>query len=126
MSRFRLLPAFLSSFALLNPPFEDELMKKAFQVIVSSFQALPDTTDDIFHHLLALMQGDHSPLLLAHVESILMGVLDEEDDLLLEFFISILSRSQAMANPSSIAYEQRSISDMCIPDSTTTNHFIYR
>lgn len=26
-----------------NPPFEDEPMKKAFQVIVSSFHALPDT-----------------------------------------------------------------------------------
>ena len=32
-----------------NPPFEDELMKKAFQVIVSSFEALPDSDDKSCH-----------------------------------------------------------------------------
>jgi len=32
-----------------NPPFEDELMKKSFQVIVSSFQALPHSSDKSYH-----------------------------------------------------------------------------
>jgi len=48
---------------------------------------------DIVHHLLASTEDDHSPLLLAHIESILLGILDEADDLLLEFLISILSTS---------------------------------
>jgi len=117
-----------------NPPFEDKLIKKAFQVLVSSFQDLTDCSTksfhkrlricesmarlrsyvmlldlecdalvlDIFQHLLASIQDDHSSLLLTHIESILGGILDEADDLLLEFLISILSQSQAMASPSSI------------------------
>jgi len=32
---------------------------------------------DIFHHLLASIHDDHSPLLLAHIESILWGILVE-------------------------------------------------
>jgi len=59
--------------------------------------------EDIFHHLLASTKDDHSPLLFAQIESILVGILDEADDLLLEFLISIFSRSQAMDGPSSIA-----------------------
>ena len=49
-------------------------------------------------------RDDHSPLLLAHIESILMGILDEANDLLLEFLISILSQSQVKGSPSSIAH----------------------
>lgn len=112
-------------------------MKKAFHVIVSSFEALPVSQDktyhkrhcmlesmsrvksfevllylecdalvlDLFHHLVASIKDDHSPPLLAHIESILDGILEEADDLLLEFLISILSWSQAMGMgcPSSIA-----------------------
>jgi len=58
---------------------------------------------NIFHHLLAPIKDDHSPLILAQIEFIRVGILDEVDDLVLEFLISILSRSQAMARPSSIA-----------------------
>ncbi|KAJ8424136.1 hypothetical protein Cgig2_005506 [Carnegiea gigantea] len=118
-----------------NSPFEDELMKKAFLVIVSSFQALPDSADksyhkgarrlesiskvksyvvlldlecddfilDIFHNPLVSIKDEHPSLMLAHIESILVGILDEADDLLLEFLISMLSRSQAMGGPSSTA-----------------------
>jgi len=42
-------------------------------------------------------------LRLAHIESILVGVFDKADELLLEFLISILSQSLAMGSPSSIA-----------------------
>ncbi|KAJ8438242.1 hypothetical protein Cgig2_003631 [Carnegiea gigantea] len=98
-----------------NLPFEDELMKKAFQVIVSSFEALPDSDGksyhkrrrilesisrvksyvvlldlecdalvwDIFHHLLASPKDDHYSITLAYVESILVGILTEADDLFL-------------------------------------------
>lgn len=60
---------------------------------------------DLFHHLVASNKDDHSPPLLAHIESILDGILEEADDLLLEFLISILSWSQAMGMscPSSTA-----------------------
>ena len=57
---------------------------------------------DIFHHLLASTKDDHASLLLAHKESILVVIL--EDDLLLEVLISKLSRSQAMDSSSSIAH----------------------
>lgn len=30
-----------------NPPFEDELMKKAFRIIVPSFRALPECADKV-------------------------------------------------------------------------------
>jgi len=85
-----------------NPPFKNELMKKAFQVIVSSFQDLLDRPTksyhkrlrifesmarvrsyvmlldlesgalvlDIYQHLLASTKDNHSPLGLAHIESI--------------------------------------------------------
>ena len=46
---------------------------------------------DIFHHLVASFKDDHSPLLIAHIESILVAILDEANDLLLEFLISIVS-----------------------------------
>jgi len=108
-----------------NPPFEDELTKKFFQVLVSSFQGLPDHATkpfhkrlhifesmvrvcsyvmlfdlkfnalvlDIFHHLLASIQDDQCPLLLAHIESVVMGIVNEVDDLLLEFLIFTLLES---------------------------------
>ncbi|KAJ8442691.1 hypothetical protein Cgig2_001784 [Carnegiea gigantea] len=56
---------------------------------------------DIFHILLASIKDEHPCLMLAHIESILVGILNEADDLLLEFLISIISRSQAMGSPSS-------------------------
>ena len=55
----------------------------------------------IFRHLVASIKKDLSPLLLAHIEPILIGILEEADDPLLEFLISILSRSEAMGSPSS-------------------------
>ena len=57
---------------------------------------------DIFHHLLASIKDDHLPLILAHIESILVHILDEADDLVLKFLIFILSQSQTMARPSSM------------------------
>ena len=82
---------------------------------------------DIFHDLLAPIKDDHS-LILAHIRFILVGIVDEADDLVLEFLISIVSWSQAMARPSSIAQvmSKKSIRNMCISDFTTTTHFIYR
>lgn len=54
----------------LNPPFEDQLMKKAFRVIVSPYQAIPKVLTnhtikdfaylDIFHSLLASIKDDQS------------------------------------------------------------------
>jgi len=114
-----------------NSPFEDELMKITFQVIVSFFQELPDRATKSFHkrlhilesmprvdsyvmlldlecdalvldHLLASTKDDHSPQLLAQIESILVGILDEANDLMSKFHISILSQSQTMGSPSSI------------------------
>jgi len=114
-----------------NPPFEDEPMKKAFRVIVSSFQALSNIANksyhkrlrilesmfrvnspmmlldlecyalvlDIFHHLLAPMQDDHPPPLFAHIKSILVGIPDEADDLLLKFLISTLSLESSYGQP---------------------------
>ena len=48
---------------------------------------------DMFHNLLASIKDEHPSLMPAHIESILVGILDEADDLLLEFLISILSQS---------------------------------
>ncbi|KAJ8428235.1 hypothetical protein Cgig2_009950 [Carnegiea gigantea] len=109
----------------LNLAFEDKLMKKAFRVIVSSFEALPECDGksyhkrcrilesisrvksyvvlldiecdtlilDIFHHLVASPKDDNSTMTLTYVESILVGILTEVDDLLLECLISILYQS---------------------------------
>ena len=68
---------------------------------VKSFEVLLDLECDafvldLFHHFVASIKDDHSPPLLAHIESILVGILEEADDLLWEFLVSILSRSQAM------------------------------
>jgi len=58
----------------------------------------------IFHRLLASTKDDHSPMMLAYVESIIFGILTEVNDLLLKFPASILSRSQYMSSSvSSIA-----------------------
>jgi len=40
---------------------------------------------DIFHNLLALIKDDHSSMMLAYLESILVGILTEADD----FFVRI-------------------------------------
>lgn len=59
---------------------------------------------DIFHHLLASIEDDHSSLMLAHTESTLVGLLDEVDELFLGLLVFILSRCQSMgSNISSIA-----------------------
>jgi len=58
---------------------------------------------DTFHHRPALIQDDHFLTLLAHIESIPVDIIDEMDDLLLEFLITIFFRSQAMGSPASIA-----------------------
>jgi len=42
-------------------------------------------------------------MMLAHVECILVGILNEADDILLEFLISILSQSQTMGSTLSTA-----------------------
>lgn len=58
ISAFLLLYAFLSSFGIApNPPFEDELMKKAIQVIMSSFQALPDSADKSYHKRVRILES---------------------------------------------------------------------
>ncbi|KAJ8436109.1 hypothetical protein Cgig2_017092 [Carnegiea gigantea] len=129
-----------------NSPFEDELMKKPFRVIVSTFEALFDSDDksyhkrlrilesmsrvrsyvvlldikcdalflDMFYHLVASIKDDHSPLLLEHTESILLGILEEADDLLLEFLIYVLSWSEVMGSPSSTAQVMsKRVLEMC-------------
>ena len=53
---------------------------------------------DIFNHLLASIKDDHSPLLLAHIRSILVGILNEVNDLLLELLFSIVSRCESRDN----------------------------
>jgi len=55
---------------------------------------------DIVHHLLASTKDDHSPMMPAYIESmpILIGILTKADDLLLEFLVSILFRSQSMGS----------------------------
>lgn len=40
-----------------NPPFEDEPMKRAFQVIVSSFEALPDSDGKSYHKRRCLLES---------------------------------------------------------------------
>lgn len=50
---------------------------------------------DIFRHLLASTKDDHSSITLAYIESTLSGVLDEVDDILLEFLASMLAWSQS-------------------------------
>ena len=45
---------------------------------------------DIFHHLLASIKDGNSLPFLTHIESILMGILDEVDDLFLKFLVFIL------------------------------------
>lgn len=81
-----------------------ESISKAKSYAVQLVLEFNDLALDIFHHLSALIQGHHSPLLLAHIESIFTGILDEADDLLLEFPIFVLSRSQAMGCLSSTTY----------------------
>ncbi|KAJ8451351.1 hypothetical protein Cgig2_014123 [Carnegiea gigantea] len=53
---------------------------------------------DIFHHLLASTKGENSPVMLAYIESVLIGLLTKADDLLLEFLVSILSRCNSMGS----------------------------
>ena len=52
-----LCPSELIPITAANPPFEDELLKKAFQVIMSSFQDLPDHVTNLFHKRLCTFES---------------------------------------------------------------------
>ncbi|KAJ8443444.1 hypothetical protein Cgig2_026231 [Carnegiea gigantea] len=75
MFKFLLLCASLAhSDYASNPPFEDELMKKVFRVIASSFQALPDSAsaDKSYHkrvHSLLTDSSEESQMQDQHVDS---------------------------------------------------------
>jgi len=78
---------------------------------------------DMFHHLLMSNKDDHSPILLAHIEYILVGIFHEADGILLDFLISTLYQSQTMGSPSSTPLSKRD--NMFISDCTTINYLIY-
>jgi len=67
-----------------SPPFEDKPMKRAFHVIVSSFQALSDTTNKSFHKRLHIIEC------MARVKSYIM-LFDLECDARLRHFPLVFS-----------------------------------
>ena len=82
---------------------------------------------DIFRYLLSSVKIIHSPLLVAHIESILVDILDEADDLLLELLISILYWSQAVGSPLSIAQViSKKVLETCASRISLQQIIIYR
>ncbi|KAJ8429968.1 hypothetical protein Cgig2_032093 [Carnegiea gigantea] len=99
------------AFRVIAPPFQalpditsaDKSYHKRVRILesmsrVKSYVVLLDLECDslvldICHNLLSLVKDDHSSLMLAYVESILVGILAKADDFLLEFLISIPSRN---------------------------------
>ena len=68
-----------------NSPSEDEFMKKSFQVIVSSFQDLPDCATKSFHKRLRIYES------MARVQSYVMLLDLECDAFVLDIFHHLLA-----------------------------------
>ena len=90
MSTFQALPDSADGSYHMRVSILESMGKVQSYVVLLDLKCDP-LVSDIFHHLSASTKDGHSPLLLAHIDSILVGILDEADDLLLEFPISTLS-----------------------------------
>lgn len=71
-----------------NPPFEDELMKKVFRVIVSPFQAPPECADKSYHKRVRKLES------MSRVKSYVVLLDPKRDTLVPRYFPQSFSINQ--------------------------------